>query len=274
MSRFARFAPETGESVVFNITVLLSLFGRSPLRDLWCSDRMSLRPEITFGDDGETPNILIFSMSTLEWGARVGGYSGILYKKIWQDAVLRRTITDSSRLTFCIADECHEVYSSSDARFTSLSRGKRGCTFYLTQNISNLRAVVGSEDLLDSFLANMNLKLFCANNGPTNRYMSELIGVQETLKPSWGNSENRNGGEEGSRNKSMNFSYEKEYHIRPDEIYNLRRGSPEDDGIVEAIAFAGGRPFAGNRDLPWMKVSFLADWKRREQQQKLMEGRN
>ena len=78
---------------------------------------MNLRPEITFGDDGSVPKIIIFNIPTLEWGPKVGGFSQILYKKIWGDAVLRRTITDASRLTFCIADEYHEQYSSSDSRF-------------------------------------------------------------------------------------------------------------------------------------------------------------
>jgi len=63
----------------------------------------------------------------------------ILFKIVWQGAVLRRgdAVRDKLRPVMLWADESHLIVSVNDTRYQSLCRQAGGCTVYLTQNLSS-----------------------------------------------------------------------------------------------------------------------------------------
>ena len=91
---------------------------------------------------------------------------------------------------------------------------------------------------IEAFLGNLNTKIFHANVGKTNEWASDLIAKTWQTRTTSGASS----GEQGST-ASTGFSDSLEHQVQPIEFQLLRKGGINNQLIVDAIIFQGGRTF-------------------------------
>ena len=220
-------------------------FMRGLLRELFCS-------ELTFGpEDTFNGKIIILNLPVKEFN-ELGQFAQVLFKFVWQRAVERRIPPGIDRArsqatirpVFLWADESQFFVNSYDALFQSTARSSRACTVYLTQNLPSYFSAFGGQNSrsdAESFLGNLQTKIFHANGDPTtNNWSAESIGKTRQAQFYGGLSEAmaRAG---GSMNQNAGGSLVFEYLVQPQEFTMLRTGGPECDFQVDSIIFQGGR---------------------------------
>jgi hypothetical protein len=167
-----------------------------------------------------------------------GVFAQSIYKKIWQQAVERRTIVHNSRPVFMWVDEAQYFLSEDDMMFQTTARSSRACTVMLTQNISNYYAVMGgssSKARVDSLLGNLVTKIFHANNDAiTNEWAARLIGKRRDKAASTGQ-------EKGGRDIN---TYDEQ--VTPEQFTRLKTGGElKNKSIVEGY-ITSVEPFISN----------------------------
>jgi hypothetical protein len=140
------------------------------------------------------------------------------------------------------------------------------CTVYLTQNLPNYYATLGAGEegkaSADSLLANLNTKIFHANSDPvTNEWAATLIGRSRQFFVNASNSQQPSDwlsmacGWRSAQSASAGISEVYEYEVPPRRFTSLRKGGAPNGGLVDAIAFQGGRRFH-ETGKTWLPVIF------------------
>jgi len=146
-----------------------------------------------------------------------------------------------------------------DMMFQTICRSNRVCNFLLTQNISNLYAVMGGEKskaVVDSLAGTLNTKIFHSNSDSvTNLWMAEHVG--KSLQTLCNANISHNGGGPLSSslglrqsNVTSGVSESYEYEIQPAEALTWRVGGPGNRWEVQTLVccngvcfYATGRPY-------------------------------
>jgi type IV secretory pathway TraG/TraD family ATPase VirD4 len=241
---FPNLAPETRSVIVSTFTSMADCFMRGMLRELFCSD-LNFSPEDSFSG-----RIIILNLPVKEFN-ELGQFAQVLFKFIWQRAVERRipagtdrkTAQATARPVFLWADESQFFVNSYDALFQSTARGARASTVYLTQNLPTYFSAFGGQNSrsdAESFLGNLQTKIFHANGDPTtNNWAADSIGKTRQATFYGGMSEAMARG--GAMNQSAGGSMVIEFVVQPQEFTMLRTGGEESDFQVDSIIFQGGR---------------------------------
>jgi hypothetical protein len=156
---------------------------------------------------------------------------------MFQQAVERRDVAKHPVPVFLWADEVQLFVNPYDQIFLTTARSKLVATVFLTQNISNYLAVMGSgaeaKAKVDSLLGNLSTKIFHANmDAETNEYASRLIG--NALLPAGSVSQQVNKFKVDD-NRSIGESMVIQPQVFPREFTTLKSGGKENDFKVEAI---------------------------------------
>jgi type IV secretory pathway TraG/TraD family ATPase VirD4 len=241
---YAALADRTKTSIVATFTSIADILAHGHIHQM-LSTTTNICPEITF--DGA---IILLDLPIQHYHA-VGRIAQGIFKYMFQRAVLARDVAQDPRPLFLWADEAQNFVASSDYEYQAVARSARCATVYLTQNISLLYAVLGSNgrDGANALLGNFATKIFHANGDvPTNTYAADLIGQHWTTTHNYSASHNgqgsstSGGGSDSVQNK-----------ILPSAFTTLRRGGPP-HRIVEGIIFQGGRIWQS--DNTFLKVQF------------------
>ncbi|MEQ9300442.1 MAG: hypothetical protein RIF33_17850 [Cyclobacteriaceae bacterium] len=221
------------EQMVFNFS---GRFLSEPLYSRFCQTT-TVTP-----DDTMRGKIIILNLPYLIY-EQAGRDGQILFKYIWQRAVQRRSIVETSRPVFLWADEAHLFLHHHDVDHQSTARAFRACTVYISQNLANYYLHAGAGETgrnrIEALLGNMGTKIFHANSCfTTNEYAANTLGKIRD----WSANEGASYGQDFSVN--MGRSENVEYIVQPAEFATLKTGGEANDYITEAIVHRQGAPFA------------------------------
>lgn len=240
LRNYANLAPRTRTSVVATFTSIADILLHGIAWELFCNDT-NIIPEITY----KNGIIIILDLSIQEYN-ELGRIVQGIFKYMFQQAILRRNAEEHPRPVFLWADEAQNFISNFDYQYQSVARSARACTVYMTQNISNYYAVLGSQaqSEANALLGNFQTKIFHANTDqPTNQYASDTIAQEWTTTYSFNTSMT-----DSQESRSSGGSQSVQYKVLPAEFTTLRKGGPLNDLLVEAIVFQGGRVWEASKD--------------------------
>ena len=239
-SEWAELGDKTRGSIVATFSSVADVLSHGVAWEL-LSTTTNLVPETTFMDGA----IIILDMPVQQY-RQIGRLVQGIFKYAFQRAVLQRDWKQHPRPVFLWADEAQNFVSSYDEIYQSAVREHRGCTVYLTQNVSNYYSVLGRQnaDAVTAILGNLQTQVFHANSDSrTNTYAAELIG--KTIVMSQGHSGQsvfNGGGVTISENEA------ERYKVMPVEFTTLRRGGPDNGMQTEAVIFRGGNVWNATGD--------------------------
>lgn len=209
----------------------------------------NLLPEVTFQG-----KIIVLDFSVKEYLVS-GIYAQCLYKYLWQQAVERRQVTDTTIPVFLWQDEAQYFVNEYDTIFQTTARASKTCTVLLTQNISNFYAQMGghaSKAKVDSLMGNLATKIFHGNNdAETNDWASRVIGNDLVAM------------ESGSMQKSAfsfnttrgeSFAMQLMPQVLPVEYTMLKGGGEENGFEVQGIITLSGRKWSNGKN--FRKLTF------------------
>jgi hypothetical protein len=136
--------------------------------------------------------------------------------------------------------------------FQTICRSCRVCNVVMTQNISNLYAVMGgdkSKALVDSIAGTLNTKIFHSNSdNVTNVWMADHIGKARQLLCNSSISHSGHGPISSAfgysrANTNSGVSEVYEYEVQPSAATELRNGGPANKWEVDAIVCCNGMCF-------------------------------
>ena len=247
LKQFPELSDRTRSGIVATYTSVSDLLSHGLAWELF-STETTFVPDVSWKDGA----IILLDLPIQEFG-EVGRVCQGLFKTLWQKAVLRRDLSESNRGVFLWADEAQNFISSFDYLYQSTCRSSRACTVFLTQNVPNVRAVLGrgSSDEANSFLGNMVTTIFHAQSDPvTNQYAADLISQEITTNYSFSSGSSLSG-----MNHSSGGSETLRYKVLPSEFTRLRKGGPEAGFVADAIVFGGGRVFRASGDT-YLRTTF------------------
>lgn len=250
---FANLSEKTRSVITLMFTKLAQPFSARPLRKLFSTDT-NVTPEMTF--DGK---IIIIDLPTQSFRL-AGRIAALVWKYCWQVAVMRRAPArpgEYLRPVFVWADEAAENFlSRGDSEFQAVARASAGCTVYLAQNINQYRKRLGDDDAFESFIANLQTKVFHQATGPTCKWAAELLG--EEWKPITSTNVGRSNpqaiGAEPTSSAGVSRSEQRRYLVEPATFTTLKRGGPAYGYQVEAIVYKGGHIFSDGK--PYTLLTF------------------
>ncbi len=201
--------------------------------------------------------------------ANVGRLIQVVVKHAITRRHSRRRITDTSRPTFLMVDECQHLMTEQDALFATTARSTRTALVYATQSVSTLLEAFGGSDAeprMHAFLGNCQLQLHHQQSCTrTIHYLQELTGKRKQLMLSGNTSTKQDwlgsmlGESPAAGSGSGGFSEHWEHELQASDINGLAKGGPP-HFFTEAIAYQGGKTFSNGRT--WRLVRF-AQGKRR-----------
>lgn len=251
LETFPTLADRTRSIIVVMFSSLADYFLRGKLHSLFCAG-INIRPE-----DTAQGKIIILDLPVREYGDR-GRFAQILFKFMWQQATERRSVSENPRPVFLWADEAQNFATSYDMHFQDTARSSRACTVYLTQNLPNYYAVMGSGErgkhATDALLGNLQTKIFHANTDPvTNQWAAEIIGKNWQERDTSNVTMQQNQGFQipfltAPTNQSGSFGTSEilEYEVLPRVFTLLRKGGDDNEGFVDAVMIQGGRIWKAN----------------------------
>jgi type IV secretory pathway TraG/TraD family ATPase VirD4 len=234
MREFPGMSSRTRSIIVTSLTSMMDIFLRGVLHDLFCTST-TIVPELTH--EGA---ILVIDLPVKEY-TQLGQLSQTLFKYVWQRASERRDVRHHPRPCFLWCDEAQFFATATDAEFQSTARSSRIATVYLSQNIGAYYNHLGQSDT-HSLMENLGTKFFHANGDPmTNNWAADLF------SKSWQFRGSTSVGTAHEKTTSKNYaaSDSLDFEVLPGEFTTLRKGGPDNDFCVEAIAFQGGRIWHG-----------------------------
>lgn len=243
---FRNLSDKTRTIIDFSFAGFLFRLLRYPVYDLFCSGRTTIKPE-----DCLNGKIIVLDIPVKAYHT-IGRDCQILFKYIWQREMEKRDVTKNGTPVFLWADEAQNFLHEHDPDFQATARSSRIATVYLSQNLPNYFANMGSgkfEYKVKSFLGTLATKIFHANaDVETNKYASELIGDTYYEQISRGSSV------AGKPSLSKNKSLVIDKAVRPEEFVSLRTGGATNKHIVDAYLHVQGEPI--HDGLNYLKVSF------------------
>lgn len=208
----------------------------------------NLVPEATY----LTGAIIIVDLPIQKYGHTGRVMQGI-WKYMWQRSVLRRNPDVHPLPVFLWADESQNFLSSFDFEYQTVARSARACTVMLTQNISNMYAVLGAHgrEHANALLGSLSTKIFHSNaDEPTNQYAANLIAQDWRSMATIG----ANTGDK-YQSQSAGFSEAMHYRVAPVEFTWLKMGGPKNQRIVQAIIHKSGHTWNSTDDT-YLRTSF------------------
>jgi hypothetical protein len=241
LGEYPYMADKTRSSVEMVFTSMADCFLRGVLNDLFCGET-NIVPELTHNGA-----VMILDLPVKEYG-EVGRLAQVLFKLIWQRAIERRDVNQSSRPAFLWADESHNFLVADDTDFQTSARSARACTVYLTQNISNYYAVMGGQSgkpQVDSLLGCLQTKIFHANgDSVTNEWAADVIAKR--WHTHYDHSTSFGGKKQEDDKHNLSGRKGIEYEVLPRDFQDLRPGGPQNGLQVDAILFQGNRTWQCN----------------------------
>lgn len=235
MKELPALSEKTRSVVLSTFVGIIDPLNRGALKDLF-SGTSTLTP-----DAPHEGKIVVIDMPVKEYH-ELGQFSQVIWKFLFQRETERR---GGGRPVFIWADEAQHFITSHDMMFQATARSSRCATVYLTQNISNYYAMLGSEEAgkayVDSLMGNFQTKIFHANaDAVTNNWAAEAIGkgIQRLASS---NISNPNSFIRDPSRVSFGMSEHYEYLVQPSDFTMLRKGGPRHDMLVDAVVFQGGR---------------------------------
>lgn len=228
--------------IVSSFTAKAAGLLRSPLRELLCTGPSDgagdkFAPEQTFNGKVIVVNIPVNKFD------EVGKFAQILYKTIWQRAVLRRKLKGEWRPVFLWADESQYFVTKRDALFQQTARSNFASTVYLTQNLPNYQAALGGGggvEASESLLGNLQTKIFHANGDPaTNEWAERVFARRDVPSVSGGGIEGR---------ARAHTSMGAEAVVPAARFTSLRTGGFRDKSIVDGYVMQAGRKLMHSGD--------------------------
>lgn len=247
LADFAALADRTRSSIVSSFTSRATGLLRGRLRRIFCSDsEANFRPE-----HSHAGRVIILDLPVKEFGD-YGRFAQILFKTIWQRATERRNVREAGqRPVFLWADEAQHFITTEDMLFQQTARSSLAATVYLSQNISNYYAVMGGRDsraATDSFLGNLQTKIFHNNSDPaTNEWSERLFGRKQARVLNRSLNLSLKQSNDGSIGVSGQPQEQARVHARL--FTKLRRGR-ESQGVVDAIIYHAGKYVKQQFSLP------------------------
>jgi len=240
LKEFPGLGDRTRASIVSMFTTMADGFLTSPMRQLFC-DRLSFVPEETHAGK------VVLADIPAEVFNENGIAAQLLLKICWQRATARRQPDkDNGPPVFLWGDEAQYFTSASDMSYQATARSKRACTVYLSQNLPTYHDRIG-QDRTNSLLGNLGTKIFHAQGcHATNSWAADTISRSLT---------NRSSTNISPTGISFGTSEAVDYTVPPAEFQRLRRGGPENDGIVDAYVFQAGRVWKSTGE-SYLKTSF------------------
>lgn len=210
-------------------------FMRDPLYSIF-NTKTTVTPEDVFNG-----KIILINLPYLIFD-RTGKDAQILWKYVFQRAMQRRKITNTSRPVFLWVDEAHYFLHENDVQFQSTTRSSRICTVYITQNLPNFYLNCGGGETgkmrFKALAGNLNTKFFHANSDvETNEYASDLIGKDWQ----WSVNEGQTMGEKMSTNSGQSEILT--HIVEPSYFTKLKTGGPDNNFIAQAIVHRQGKIF-------------------------------
>jgi hypothetical protein len=196
---FVPLDPKTRGNIAISLTTTLDRFNHGWLKTAFCGESLTV-PELSFHGA-----VILLNMPALTLNDD-GIIAQLLFKYMWQRAVLARNALDASqqaRPVFLWADEAQYFLNSYDAEFLSTCRGSRACTVFLSQSLPTYYATMGGDhprERVHHLLGNFATKIWHSNAcAETNRWAADTLG--QVVKQRANYSE----GEGSSRNWGMNM---------------------------------------------------------------------
>jgi len=210
-------------------------FMREPMYSLF-NGSTTITPEDTMNG-----KIIVIDLPYLIYD-KIGQDAQILWKFIWQRAMQRRKITNTSRPVALWADEFQFFISENDIFFQSTAREYRACTVYLTQNLPNFYLNAGGGEIgktrFKALAGNLSTKFFHANSDvETNEYAADLIG--KDLQ--WSANEGQTMGEKFTYSSGQSETLV--HLVEPSGFTKLKTGGTQNNFLVEAIVHRQGKIF-------------------------------
>lgn len=198
-----------------------------------------LKPESTF----ELGKIIILHFPLSDYGLE-GLYAQMLYKMVWQQAILRRKISLNSRPAFLWIDESQNFISDKDERFLQLSRSYRAGCVLITQSINNYVSAQGGgakgKSITRTILGLMSTQIFHWNKcKETNEYAANLIA--KTMQDSESTSYRMDDKMGGSSTNRESFNYQ----VTPHDFTTLTK--PSKDVVVSEAVVSLNRPLPNKK---------------------------
>ncbi len=250
IKEFPSIGDKTRSGIVSTFTAMADSFLRGELYSLFCTDT-NLTPEDSF--DGK---IIVVDLSVKQWG-ELGRYAQVVFKYLWQQAIERRAVYDDTLPAFLWADEAQLFLSKNDQEYMTTARSARAITVFLSQNMPNYVATLGDSErsAVDSLLGNFQTKIFHQNTDTTtNQWAAELMGRSLQSRSSFGSSTGYSG-DNSTSGSNFSTSQQMDYEVQPSEFTTLRKGGGENNLLVDAILFQGGRIW-DSTERPYMLVTF------------------
>lgn len=246
MQEYAAMDAKPRSSIVSTYTVMADQFQRGCLRDSFFSET-TITPEASrFG------KIIVLDYPTLRWN-ELGRISQSLFKFVWQRAMERCDPALKTRPVFLYSDEAQHFLTKFDGPFQATARSSRVATLYVTQNLPGMYQAAGGESgryAIDSLLGSLQFKVLCAqDDAQTCEYQSALVGKHKHLffNCNTQTSEQNFDFFRPGKNQSVGMSESLEYEIQPWEwARNFRTGGAENNCLVDAIIYQGGRTWQAN----------------------------
>lgn len=191
-------------------------------------------------------SIVIVDYAIKEYGL-AGIYASSIYKMTFQSAMERRNVSHEENPTpvGLFIDEYQTFCNPTvDTLFQLTARSSWIATVYLTQNINNIKFVMGNNQpdaRAKSLLNNLNLKFFASNSDyDSNRWASQMIGKH------WQDFNTENYDKDKELTISKNFQLIDRFP--PDEFTTLKTGRAINKFIVETVVFKAGKTWGDDQD--------------------------
>jgi len=220
----------------------------------------NLRPEETY----EKGKIIVLDFSVKDY-LDSGITAQCVFKLLFQQAIERRNPREFSTPVFLWADEAQYFINPYDQIFLTTARSSMAATVFLSQNISNYLAVMGSggdaKARVDSLMGNLSTKIFHANSdAETNEYASRLLGNEVLELKSVSNSQKFMSLE---INQSHGVTASISPQVQAMKFTTLKTGGNNKDEklkfIVEAYIFTTGKEWSTGKN--YLKAIFKQDFK-------------
>ncbi|OLY95600.1 TraM recognition site of TraD and TraG [Cnuella takakiae] len=211
------------------------------------SGATNIFPEQTYGHNIYDPDDTRKRVIVLDFAIKEFLDAGIIaqcvFKLMFQQAVERRNVEKYAKPAFLWCDEAQYFINPYDQIFLTTARSSRISTVYLSQNISNYLAVMGSggdaKARVDSLMGNLSTKVFHANSdAETNEYASRLIG-QEKQNLEGASYSRPHFSLEKTNTESLSTAYLPQ--VQPKEFTVLKSGGHLHNNKVEAYFMVSGR---------------------------------
>lgn len=249
--RFPGYNERTRGDIIATFSGIADRLLRGLAWQLLCNE-ITIYPEVAF--DGY---IIVLDLSVQEYGKLGRTIQGI-WKYMFQQAVLRRNVREHPLPVFLWCDEAQHFISPFDYLYQSTVRSFRGCTVYLTQNISNYYSVLGAnaKASADSLLGNLSTKIFHANSDhATNEYAANTIAQRREMTTTTNSQQQNNPNQPGSTG-SVGTGETDRFPVMPYEFTVLRKGGPQNGYGVEGIVFESGRRWNQSQGETYLKTIF------------------